>query len=109
MFDCCYCINSKKYLLFERGAGKVGFRSKKKQYVFTFGALYKISSSYPRWSSSFNTNKRSKWTGKSNNSANVLQISVKSHLNIDPKQYSEFQDPSLSNSLDIVLTRFSYC
>ena len=43
------------------------------------------------------------------NSANVLQNSVKSHLKIDPKQYSEFQDPSSSNSLDIVLTRFSYC
>ena len=48
-------------------------------------------------------------TGKRHNSANVLQNSVKSHLYIDPKQYFEFQDPSSSNSLDIVLTRFSYC
>ena len=31
----------------------------------------------------------------------MLQNSVKSHLNIDPKQYSEFQDPSSSGSLDI--------
>ena len=43
------------------------------------------------------------------NSANVLQNSDKSHLNMDPKQYSDFQDPSSSNSLHIVLTRFSYC
>ena len=28
------------------------------------------------------------------NSANALQNSVKSHFNIDPTQYSEFQDPS---------------
>ena len=42
------------------------------------------------------------------NSANVLQNSVKSHLNMDPKQSSEFQDPSSSNSLHIVLTRFFY-
>ena len=42
-------------------------------------------------------------------SANVLQNSVKSHLYIDPTQHSEFQDPSSSNSLDIVLTRFSFC
>ena len=35
-----------------------------------------------------------------------LQNSVKSHLNIDPKQYSEFQDPSSSNGLNILLTRF---
>ena len=32
------------------------------------------------------------------NSANVLQKSVKSHLNMDPKQSSGFQDPSSSNS-----------
>ena len=40
--------------------------------------------------------------------ANVLQKSVKSHLNMDPTQSSEFQDPSSSNSLHIVLTRFFY-
>ena len=32
---------------------------------------------------------------------------IKSHLNMDPKQSSEFPDPSSSNSLHIVLTRFS--
>ena len=46
-------------------------------------------------------------SGKGHNSVSVLQNSVKSHLNMDPKQYSEFQDPSSSNSLHIVLTRFS--
>ena len=34
--------------------------------------------------------------------------SVKSHLNTDPKQYSKFQNPTSSNSLDIMLTKFSY-
>ena len=47
-------------------------------------------------------------TGKGHNSANVLQNSVESHLNMDPKQSSEFQDPSSSDSLHIVLTRFFY-
>ena len=47
-------------------------------------------------------------TGKRHNSVNVLRNSVKSHLNMDPKQYSEFQNPSSSNSLHIVLTRFFY-
>ena len=28
---------------------------------------------------------------------------------MDPKQYANYQDPSSSGSLDIVLTRFSYC
>ena len=37
-----------------------------------------------------------------------LQNSVKSHLNIDVKQFSVFQDPSSSNSLHIVLTMFFY-
>ena len=47
-------------------------------------------------------------TGKGHNSADVLQNSVKSHLNMDPKQSSEFQDLSSSNSLYIVLTKFFY-
>ena len=33
--------------------------------------------------------------------------SAKRHLNSDTKHYSEFQVPSSSNSLDIVLTRAS--
>ena len=47
-------------------------------------------------------------TGKGHNPANVLWNSVKSHLNMCPKHSSEFQDPSSSNSLHIVLTRFFY-
>ena len=39
--------------------------------------------------------------------ANVLRNSVKSHLNMNPEQSSEFQDPSSSNYLHILLTRFS--
>ena len=46
---------------------------------------------------------------KGHNSVNSFWNSAKSHLSIDPKQYSEFQDLSSSNSLEIVLTRFSYC
>ena len=44
--------------------------------------------------------------GKGHNS---LRNSVKSHLKIDPKQSPGFWDPSSSNSLYIVLTRFFYC
>ena len=54
------------------------------------------------------TQKKELRTGKGHNSADVLQNSVKSHLNMDPKQSSEFQDPSSSNSLYIVLTKFFY-
>ena len=53
------------------------------------------------------TQTKGKMEGKGHNSANVLWNSVKSHLNMDPKQSSEFQDPSSINSLHIVLTRFS--
>ena len=54
----------------------------------------------------FQHKQKEKRTGKGHNSANVLQNSVKIHLNIDPKQSSKFQNPSSSNSLHIVLTRF---
>ena len=57
-----------------------------------------------KWFSIFNTNKR---TGKGHNSANFLRNSVKSHLNMDPKQYSEYQDPCSRNFLHIVLRGFS--
>ena len=90
--------------------GGIGFRPEKNPIVFAYfcaHALYKISSSWLKWFSSFNTNKRS--NGQAHNSANVLRNSVKRHLNIDPKQSSEFQDPSSSNSLHIVLTQFFYC
>ena len=48
-------------------------------------------------------------TGKGHSSANVLRNLVKSHLNMDPKQYSEFQSPNSRNYLHVVLTRFFYC
>ena len=32
--------------------------------------------------------------------------SYSGHLNIDPKPYAKYQNPSLSGSQDIVLTRF---
>ena len=57
--------------------------------IFCAHALYKTTSSWLKWFSSFNTYKM---TGKGHNSANFLRNSVKSHLNKDPKQYSEFQD-----------------
>ena len=89
-----------------------GFQPKKPIGIHLFfcaHALYKISSSWLKWFSSLNTNKlQEKRTGKGHNSANVFRNSVKSHLKIDPKQSSEFQDPSSSNSLHIVLTRFFY-
>ena len=95
----------------EGGGG--GFQSKKRKHkndrysvIFCAHVLYIISSSWLTWFSSFDTNKRSNGQVKGHNSANVLQNSVKSHLNMDPKQYSKFQDPSSSNSLHIVLTRF---
>ena len=42
----------------------------------------------------------------------ILQNSLRSQsgqLNIDPKQYAKYQNPSLSSSQDIMLTRFFYC
>ena len=48
-------------------------------------------------------------TGKGHNSANVLQNSVNSYLNMYPGQSTEFQYPSSSNFLHIVLTNFFYC
>ena len=99
----------------EGGGGRRGIptenKSKKnKRYslIFCAHALYKILSSWLKWFSSFNTNKRSNGQVRGHNSANVLRNSVKSHLNMDPKQSSEFQDPSASDSLHIVLTRLSF-
>ena len=95
------------------GGGVVGFQPIEIKFnsyllIFCAHALYKISSSWLKWFSSFNTNKRS--NGQERDiTANVLWNQVKSHLNMDPKQYSEFQDPISSNSLHIVLTRFFYC
>ena len=90
-----------------------GFPTEKKSnmysLIFCAHALYKILSSWLKWFSSFNTNKRSNGQVRGLNSANILRNSVKSHLNMDPKQSSEFQDPSSRNSLHIVLTRFFYC
>ena len=47
---------------------------------------------------------------RGHNLANISRISSQSgHLNIDPKQYAKYENPSLSGSQDIVLTRFFYC
>ena len=39
----------------------------------------------------------------------ILLKSQSGHLNIDPKQYAKYQDPSSSGSIDVMLTWFSYC
>ena len=47
---------------------------------------------------------------KGHNSINILQNLLKSltgHLNIYPKLYAKYQNPSLSSSQDILLTFFS--
>ena len=49
---------------------------------------------------------------KGHNLVNILLNSLKSlsgHLNIDPKPYAKYQNPSSSGSQDIMLTRFSHC
>ena len=43
---------------------------------------------------------------------NISRNSLKnkqSHLNIDPKPYAIYENPSSSGSQDIVLTRFFHC
>ena len=40
---------------------------------------------------------------------NLVNISRKSLINIAPKSYATYHNPSLSGSQDIVLTRFFYC
>ena len=74
--------------------------------IFCAHALNKILSSWLKWFSSFNTNKRS------NEQVRGITLPLfyrnQSKVILDPKQSSEFQDPSSSNSLHIVLTRFSY-
>ena len=92
--------------------GGGGFQPKKKnnKYSLFFVLLLCMKFQVPGSSSSVPLTKTKGVTeGKGHNSANVLQTSVKSHLNMDPRQSSELQDPSSSNSLHIVLTRFSYC
>ena len=49
---------------------------------------------------------------KGHNLVNISRNSLKSlsgHLNIDPKPYAKYQNPSSSGSQDIVLTGFSHC
>ena len=49
---------------------------------------------------------------KGHNSVNkFMEFAQKliSHLNIDPKLYAKYHNPSSSSSQDIVLTRFFYC
>ena len=71
--------------------------------IFCAHALCKILSSWLKWFSSFNTIKRS--NGEVRGITLPMFYGI---LNIDPKQSSEFQDPSSSNSLHIVLTRFFF-
>ena len=75
----------------------VGFQPEKKLFFYLFVLML-----YIKFQAPLVLTQREKRTGKGHNSANVLRNSVKSHLNIDPKQSSEFQDPSSSNSLHIV-------
>ena len=47
---------------------------------------------------------------KGNNLVNISRNSLKSkagHLNIDPKPYAKYENPSSRGSQDVVLTRFS--
>ena len=52
---------------------------------------------------------------KSKKGQNLVNISLNSlknlsgRLNIDPNRYVKYQNPILSGSQDIVLTRFLYC
>ena len=49
---------------------------------------------------------------KGHNLVKISRNSLKSHLgnlNIDPKSYAKYQNPTTSGSQDIVLTRFFYC
>ena len=49
---------------------------------------------------------------KGHNPVNILLNSLKSQssrLNIDPNSYVKYQNPSLRDSQDIVLTMFSHC
>ena len=75
-----------------RGGRRRGISNSKKKKIgilllFYAHVLYKISSSWLERFSSFHTNKRSnKRTGEGHNFVNVLQKSVKSHLNMDPIQ-----------------------
>ena len=49
---------------------------------------------------------------KGHNLVNISLNALKSQsrrLNIDPSPYVKYQNPSLSGSQDIVLTRFGHC
>ena len=98
----------------EREGGGGGLQPKTRKHKKTIGTCFVlmlyIKFQVPGSSGSLvSTQTKGVTDSKGHNSANVLQNSVKSHLNMDPKQSPEFQDPSSSNSLHIVLTRFSYC
>ena len=93
------------------GAGGGRFQLKKRKHknnthslIFSaHHALYKISSSWLKWFSRFNRNKRS--------NGQVRSITQPMFYRIQPKVIltwilNNLQDPSSSNSLHIVLTRF---
>ena len=49
---------------------------------------------------------------KGHNPVNISRNSLKNesgHVNSDPNLYATYQNPRLSGSQDIVLTRFFYC
>ena len=56
-----------------------------KMLIFCAHALYKVSSSWLKWFSSCNTNKKS--NGQERDITLPMFYRIKSHLNMDPKQY----------------------
>ena len=86
-----------------RGGGEVEFRLEKTRKTigirlfFCAHALYKISSSWLKWLSSFNANKMG--------NGQVRGITLPMFYGI----YAKYQNPSSGGYQDIVLTRFFYC
>ena len=77
-------ISEDFFFFFGRGGGGGGGAECSYLLIFCVHTVYKISSSWLKWFSSFNTNKRSNGQEK-DITANVLWNQVKSHLIMDPK------------------------
>ena len=79
--------------------GGEGFPTKKKfnrySLIFCAHALYKISSSWLKWFSSFTQTKGVRGITL------PMFYGIRSKVNIDLNQYSEFHDPSSGNSLHL--------
>ena len=77
------------------GVGGISNQKKKNRYslIFCAHALYKISSSWLKWFSSFTQTKGVRGITL------PMFYGIRSKVNIDLNQYSEFQDPSSGNSL----------